>query len=99
MCVRVSGVVLHRIKSNKDICLSPQVLDRMRNPWKENETPSLFVWNNHFLNSALLTKAYQRRPKYCYRFSALCMIVVAPHNTGKADNDVRISLRSKIFSG
>ena len=97
MRVWISGVVLQRIKSNKDIRLSTQVLDCMRDTWKENEAPSLFVRNNHFIDFALLTKAYQRRTEYRYRFPAFCMIVVAPHNSGKADNDMRISLRSKIF--
>jgi len=51
--------MLQRIKSNKDICFSTQVLECVRDTWKENETPSLFVWNNGFFNHALLTKAYQ----------------------------------------
>ena len=58
MCVRVSGVVLQRIESNKDVRLATQVLNRVRDTWKEHKTPSLFVWNNHFFNSALLTKAH-----------------------------------------
>ena len=91
--------MLQRIKGNKDICFSTQVLECVRDTWKENETPSLFVWNNGFFNHALLTKAYQRRAKDCYRFPALYMIVVASHDTGKADNDMRISLRTKIFTG
>jgi len=71
----------------------------MRDTWKENEAPSLFVWNDHLFNPVPLTKAHQRRSKYRYRFPAFCVIVVAPHNAGKADNHMRISLRNKIFSG
>ena len=91
--------MLQRIKSNKDTCFSTQVLECVRDTWKENEAPSLFVWNKGLFNHALLTKAYQRRPEYRYRFPAFYVIMVAPHNTGKAYNDMRISLRTKIFRG
>ena len=90
--------MLQRVKSNKNICLTTQVLHRMGDTWRENEPPRLLFWNKHFFNSALLTKAYQRRPKDRYRFAAFCVIVVASRNTGKADNDMRIPLRHQILS-
>lgn len=99
MRVWIPGVVLQRTESNKEICLSTQVLDCMRDPWKENEAPSLFVRNNHFFNPVLLTNAHQRRPEDRYRLPAFFVVVIAPHNTGKADNNMRISLINKIFSG
>ena len=86
MRVRISWVML-QCKGNKDICLSTQVLDCMRDTWTKNETISLFVRNNDFFNFLLVAKAYQRRPQYGNCFKAFCVIVIAPHNTGKTDND------------
>jgi hypothetical protein len=97
MGVRINGVMLRRVKGNKDIRLLTQVLYCMRDTRREKEAPSLFVRDNRFSDFAMLTIAHQGRPKYIYRLRALRMIMVASHDTGKAYHDVRIPLSSKIL--
>ena len=59
MGVRVSGVVLRRVESHKDIRLSTQILNGVGDPWKKNKAPCLLVGNNHVFDFASVTKANQ----------------------------------------